>query len=323
MNTHDKIELPPLPEPSLKSFIVCANGQEMRIQSFDKDDMQAYARAAIEADRQRRGEPVTNTHIDDDAVDHFAAAMKEKLSHARAKGRSGWHECAPANLSAMLRDHVEKGDPRDVANFCMFLWSLGHPISAAPQPAEPVPEGFVPVAAYDRLQALADSQAGRLLALDVAQEAEPVKVPSDAEDDIVDLLAEYADHNVEHGRMSFDKWTLREAISALIARYGAQPATSDERLNLILAAISTAALGYWQEGDNIRPEFDTVALRDVAKLYAKYAALSAASAQPVVTDAMHAHFEALYNGLELADQTEIIEGILKLAGPVAAQPVET
>lgn len=32
----------------------------------------------------------------------------------------------------MLREHVEKGDPQDVANFCMFLWSLGHGIAAAP-----------------------------------------------------------------------------------------------------------------------------------------------------------------------------------------------
>src|SRR5690606_13105780 len=79
-----------------------------------------------------------NAHTDDDAVDRFAAAMKEKLAQARAKGRHGWHECAPADLSAMLRAHVEKGDPRDVANFCMFLWSLGQPISAAPVAQEPV-----------------------------------------------------------------------------------------------------------------------------------------------------------------------------------------
>ena len=68
------------------------------------------------------------THPDDIAVDHFALAMKEKLAIARAKGRGGWQHCTPAELSTMLREHVEKGDPRDVANFCMFLWFLGHPI---------------------------------------------------------------------------------------------------------------------------------------------------------------------------------------------------
>lgn len=70
-----------------------------------------------------------NQHSDDLAVDRFATAMKEELAQARAKGRCGWEECAPADLSAMLYEHVEKGDPRDVANFCMFLWSLGQPIT--------------------------------------------------------------------------------------------------------------------------------------------------------------------------------------------------
>ena len=70
-----------------------------------------------------------NQHTDDLAVDKFAAAMKEKLAQARAKGRCGWEECAPADLSAMLHEHVAKGDPRDVANFCMFLWNLEKPIT--------------------------------------------------------------------------------------------------------------------------------------------------------------------------------------------------
>lgn len=70
-------------------------------------------------------------HPDDIAVDQFADAMKAKLADARAKGRSGWQDCDPVELSYMLREHVEKGDPRDVANFCMFLWSLGKPIGDA------------------------------------------------------------------------------------------------------------------------------------------------------------------------------------------------
>ncbi|BEV15093.1 hypothetical protein HBDW_18810 [Herbaspirillum sp. DW155] len=70
-------------------------------------------------------------HPDDVAVDQFAEVMKAKLADARAKGRSGWQACDPAELSYMLREHVEKGDPRDVANFCMFLWSLGKLIGDA------------------------------------------------------------------------------------------------------------------------------------------------------------------------------------------------
>lgn len=61
---------------------------------------------------------------DDAAVDRFAAAMKEKLAAARAKGRGGWQDNEPGmqqRLSNMLRARVEKGDPLDVANFAMFL----------------------------------------------------------------------------------------------------------------------------------------------------------------------------------------------------------
>jgi Lar family restriction alleviation protein len=66
-----------------------------------------------------------NEHTDDLAVDRFAHAMKQKLAQAREKGRGGWQECSQEELSRMLRDHIDKGDPRDVANFCMFLWNLG------------------------------------------------------------------------------------------------------------------------------------------------------------------------------------------------------
>lgn len=72
-------------------------------------------------------------HPDDAAVDAFAAEMKSKLAKAREKGRSGWQTCPPDELSRMLREHVEKGDPRDVANFCMFLWSLGQGVASAPK----------------------------------------------------------------------------------------------------------------------------------------------------------------------------------------------
>jgi len=46
-----------------------------------------------------------------------------------------------------------------------------------------------------------------------------------------------------------------------------------EQYRMQMAGISTAALGYWKEGESIHPDYDTTALRDVAKLYAKYAAL--------------------------------------------------
>jgi hypothetical protein len=65
-------------------------------------------------------------HADDILVDRFAKALKQKLAAARAKGRSGWeagHWMDEAR--GMLVEHVIKGDPRDVANFCAFLWHHG------------------------------------------------------------------------------------------------------------------------------------------------------------------------------------------------------
>jgi hypothetical protein len=52
-----------------------------------------------------------------------------------------------------------------------------------------------------------------------------------------------------------------------------------EQYRLQMAGICTAAIGYWKEGDNINPDYNTLALRDVAKLYAKYDELY--RAQPV------------------------------------------
>jgi hypothetical protein len=80
-------------------------------------------------------------HADNLAVDCFAAAMKHKLAKARAKGRSGWDSDTPdihETLSRMLRAHVEKGDPVDVANFAMFLHQRGERI-LPPRETMPTP----------------------------------------------------------------------------------------------------------------------------------------------------------------------------------------
>jgi hypothetical protein len=91
----------------------------------------AGVRAAVKQDMH----PVPAQHPDTVAVNRFAEEMATKMAQARAKGRDGWETCPPDVLSRMLREHVEKGDPRDVANFCMMLWHLGQPIAPAPAPA--------------------------------------------------------------------------------------------------------------------------------------------------------------------------------------------
>ena len=84
-------------------------------------------------------------HADNEAVDLLIAAakMKNKLFLARRKGRSGWDDptmCTNADLSRMLREHVEKGDPVDVANFCAFLIARGERIGPAAFTVDPLEE---------------------------------------------------------------------------------------------------------------------------------------------------------------------------------------
>lgn len=74
-------------------------------------------------------------HADAVAVDKLSVAMNAKLALQRSKGFGGWYtaECTQQRLSDMLRSHVDKGDPVDVANFCAFLLARGETI--APQAA--------------------------------------------------------------------------------------------------------------------------------------------------------------------------------------------
>ncbi|WP_208454054.1 VRR-NUC domain-containing protein [Burkholderia gladioli] len=106
------------------------------------DSHRATWSAAIEFARASQAAAPADTrepHADDVAVDEFAIEMKAKMAAARAKGHSGWETCAPADLSRMLREHVEKGGPRDVANFCMMLHHHhGAPIGGSADAGEAV-----------------------------------------------------------------------------------------------------------------------------------------------------------------------------------------
>lgn len=84
--------------------------------------------------------PQPQQHPDDAAVDAFATAMKAKLAKKRAEGRGGWQSCDAAYLSDLLREHVEKGDPVDVANLAMMLHQNRQSIQPAPQPQQQASE---------------------------------------------------------------------------------------------------------------------------------------------------------------------------------------
>lgn len=80
----------------------------------------AAQEAQIKGLEAERDEP----HWDDHCVNQFAKMMREKMAAARAKGRIGWNDpnqCSVDYLRHLLYEHLDKGDPVDVANFCMML----------------------------------------------------------------------------------------------------------------------------------------------------------------------------------------------------------
>jgi hypothetical protein len=92
-----------------------------KVALWDESDEQALS--TIRAARAQE-----QAHLDDEAVDRFAAAMKAKLAKKRAEGRGGWedkNQCSAEFLNRLLNEHVGKGDPVDVGNLAMMLWNRG------------------------------------------------------------------------------------------------------------------------------------------------------------------------------------------------------
>lgn len=83
------------------------------------------------------------------------------------------------------------------------------------------------------------------------------------------------ENNLSRDPTPEERFVLREFVARLFEDATQQlsdKVTDSEQYRMQMAGISTAALGYWKEGDEIHPDYDTLALHDVAKLYAKYAA---------------------------------------------------
>ena len=90
---------------------------------------------AIDTDRAKRGQAPNLHPKTSDLVQRFAAALAEKLSAAEKKygysdgwASPNWMDECRQHLSA----HIAKGDPRDVAAYCAFLWHHGA-TTASPQ----------------------------------------------------------------------------------------------------------------------------------------------------------------------------------------------
>ncbi len=96
--------------------------------------------------------PAGEQHPDDVAVDRFAAAMKAKLAKKRTEGRGGWQTASEGHLSALLHEHVAKGDPLDVGNLAMMLHQNGQSVSAQQPVSDPdgLPENPRPMSTAPR-----------------------------------------------------------------------------------------------------------------------------------------------------------------------------
>ena len=117
-----------------KAFQAADRIPELNPANYNHDDVMDLNDHAIDAGAQARAALALlskleeEQHPDDAAVDRFAVAMKAKLAKKRDEGRGGWSDpdvCAVEWLSTLLHRHVPKGDPVDVANFCMMLHQRG------------------------------------------------------------------------------------------------------------------------------------------------------------------------------------------------------
>lgn len=98
----------------------------------------------------------------------------------------------------------------------------------------------------------------------------------------------------------FDSQKALGFVEAALAELRAKPVDLQavEQYRLQMAAICTAALGYWKEGDAIHPDYNTLALHDVARLYAEYAKLHAAAPEAWREQRSRAMFVARLENME-------------------------
>jgi hypothetical protein len=85
----------------------------------------SHLREWIDARTHQPTAPRDTPSATDDLIDRFAAVLKAKASAAETKygWNDGWlNPDAVDDMRASLYRHLAKGDPRDVAIYCAFLW---------------------------------------------------------------------------------------------------------------------------------------------------------------------------------------------------------
>jgi len=75
------------------------------------------------------------------ALDAMVSAMSEKLYSKYLEGYCGFEGASEDHINRLLHEHLPKGDPVDVANFCAFLLHNGQRVRTLPErvsvPREP------------------------------------------------------------------------------------------------------------------------------------------------------------------------------------------
>ena len=201
MNTHDKIELPPLP----KGDIAADTCPVMWVHS--NEQLQEYARSAIKADRQQRGEPynykrigweLERTAMGDGFYGNALRAAKDIL------GVSG--------EDRDVLDRYATGTQRDTDHIA--LQNIARNIYMTPQPAEPEKQETM----------TASELADRVARGEKWKVAEPVKVPSDLPHALRDLVAIWRKQQGEYpaeGKQAAAAVRLcANELELLLARYG-------------------------------------------------------------------------------------------------------
>jgi hypothetical protein len=103
---------------------------------MSEDENIKYMRNALEyaeVKRDVRNDIDKDKYMDEALCRTFGQIMEEKLKIKREEGRGGWwdaEECSIEYLKELLREHIDKGDMVDVANFAAMIYArecMEHP----------------------------------------------------------------------------------------------------------------------------------------------------------------------------------------------------
>lgn len=284
---------------------------------IDKLEAQLDAVGAGGVEPLRRGqclhqivEPLAMAHPDDAAVDALAVLMKAKLAKQREKGYGGWEtpECTQHRLSTLLRDHVDKGDPVDVANFCAFLSARGegiapqlsasskypvqtHGVESLPAMAREIFHNCYPAETQKAVDEVIEWLAASIrVEMDKAQPPTPVQEPDPFphDEDLLEQLYWDFDHESSKGgqdRLTF-KAKLRHYAQHVAPRPSAPPAPeedagrSDKEIVQQTEDLARFLL-HWR--CNLLPENETIQIRHSKNVLAQRCWAAACGIQQMLT----------------------------------------